>query len=164
MNYIEAKLILRYFFQILPQKNIINGEHDFNALDQALGMLRCPIYSLLASILHLENVSFEKSDTDSAQIAEDSSDSFECAANLLKISNVELKDALLNRKLTVHCQNNSESCTMPNDILMAARTKDSIMKNIYNALFKFLIENLNQFRFAKPQKYIGILDIAGFGK
>lgn len=157
--------MLRYFFQILPPKNIIKSEHDFNALDQALGMyLNMPIYSLLAAILHLGNVSFENGDTDSAQIAEDSSESFECAANLLKISNEELKDALLNRKSTVHCQNDSESCTMPNDILMAARTKNSIMKHIYNALFEFLIENLNEFYFAEPQKYIGILDIAGFGK
>lgn len=63
-----------FFFQILPPKNIIKGEHDFNALDQALGMLRCPIYSLLAAILHLGNLSFENGDTNSAQIAEDSSE------------------------------------------------------------------------------------------
>lgn len=148
----------------MPPKTIINCEDDFSALDQALGIWSRPIYRLLAAILHMGNVNFENNDSGCAQIAETSNESFECAANLLKISNTQLKNALLCRKFTVERQDNSEHYTMPNDIIMAARTKETIMKQIYHGLFEFLIGKINESSHTKSQKYIGILDIAGFGK
>lgn len=106
------------------------------------------------------NVNFENDDSGYAQIAENSNESFECAANLLKMSKTQLKDALLNRTFKVL----SDSCTMQNDVVMATRTKKSMMKQIYDALFQFLIEKINEFGDTKSQKCISILDIAGFGK
>lgn len=144
----------------MPPKTAVNGEDDFNALDQALGNVKLPIYGLLAAILHMGNVNFENDDSGYAQIAENSNESFECTANLLKMSKTQLKDALLNRTFTVL----SDSCTMQNDVVMATRTKKSMMKQICDALFQFLIEKINEFGDTKSQKCISILDIAGFGK
>lgn len=150
--HLKNELKLTNSFKVLPPNTIINTEDDFYALDKALSMLRCPIYNLLAAILHLGNVNFENDESGCAQVTEDSNESFECAANLLKISNAQLKNALLSRNLTVHRLNNTESCTMPNDIGMAARTRDSIMKQVYHSLFRFLIENLNEFHQQKTPK------------
>lgn len=144
----------------MPPKSTVFSEDTFNALDQALGTMRLPIYRLLAAILHMGNVNFENNDSSYAQITKNSNESFECAANLLKIDSIHLRNALLSRKFTV----NSDNYTILNDALMAERTKKSIMKQIYNALFQFLIDNINGSCGTNFQNCINILDIAGFGK
>lgn len=53
---------------------------------------------------------------------------------------------------------------MPINVYEAMRTRDSIAKHIYKNLFQFLIRVMNSTQL-EPEtlKYIGILDIAGFG-
>lgn len=128
-----------------------------------MGILGLPIYTLLAAILHMGNVKFENNDLGYAQIAENSKESFQYAANLLKINNTRLKDALLSRNITMPCRNHSENLKVQNNMFMAARTRDSIIKQLYTAVFQFLVKNINEIPNQRSNECIGILDIAGFG-
>lgn len=125
-----------------------------------MGPFNSHIYRLLAAILHLGNVNFESEELGYAQIAVISSKALELSANLLGLSKTELKDAILNRTFTTH----SDCITMRNDVLMAISTRNSIMKQLYNAMFQFLIDNINKNCDTKFEKSIDILDMAGFGK
>lgn len=47
----------------------------------------------------------------------------------------------------------------------ARRARDAMAKAIYSRLFDYIVARINQaIPFAKSTAYIGVLDIAGFGK
>lgn len=93
--------------KILPAKSTILG-NSFNALNSALSGLqsqtsnmRQAIYAILAAILHLGNVCFSSNDEGFARINDDSKQSLQNAADLLRIDTHELNRIFLERTMSV---------------------------------------------------------------
>lgn len=97
--------------KILPAKGMYtNLKHNFVKLDSALdglgphiSKIRPSIYAILAAILHLGNVNFNKNDQGYAQINkdDDSNESIQYASDQLKIESSHLERVLLQRTITV---------------------------------------------------------------
>ncbi|XP_055309914.1 myosin heavy chain 95F-like [Sitodiplosis mosellana] len=157
-------------FALLPLKEMCtDSENNFGALDCALDGLgtqisnmRPSIYAILASILHLGNVTFSTNDEGFAQINanDDSKRSIQYAADLLKIDLNELERVLLQQTITIS-SNRKDSVLIQFDQLSAMRTRDSLIKIIYSELFRSLVETINGTP-VESQQCIAILDIAGF--
>lgn len=91
--------------KILPPKSIPSS--SFDALDCALCSLgisdtqRNSIYGLMASILHLGNIKFEKNDLGYAQICTESNPSLEFVADILETNSKQLEKVFLERSLSI---------------------------------------------------------------
>ncbi|XP_073090813.1 unconventional myosin-XV [Manis javanica] len=118
------------------------------------------IFRILASILHLGNVYFEKYETDVQEVASVvSAREIQAAAELLQISPEGLQKALT-FKVTETVR---EKIFTPLTVESAVDARDAIAKVLYALLFSWLITRVNAL--VSPQQgtlSIAILDIYGF--
>uniref|UniRef100_A0A286XER4 Unconventional myosin-XV n=1 Tax=Cavia porcellus TaxID=10141 RepID=A0A286XER4_CAVPO len=118
------------------------------------------IFRILASILHLGNVYFEKYETDTQEVASVvSAREIQAVAELLQISPEGLQKAIT-FKVT---ETMREKIFTPLTVESAVDARDAIAKVLYSLLFGWLIARVNAL--VSPQQdtlSIAILDIYGF--
>lgn len=166
---------------------------DFLVLDGALARLgmsdneRLQIYTTVAAVLHLGNIEFEENPEDTrggCRVAGSKEKSLNIAANLLEIDGMELRQALVSRVMQssrggvkgtvimyeeigceiVKCVN-CVDFRVPLKVYEANNARDALAKAIYSNLFDYIVNRINQsIPFQASSYYIGVLDIAGFGK
>lgn len=152
---------------------IIDDYDHFQKLDQALTRLglsdekKFEIYSLVAVVLHLGNISFEEMPDDvrgGCQVSEASEKSLKISSQLLGVDETELRQALVSRVMQ------SKGGGFKGTVIMvqlkiheANSARDALAKAIYSRLFDRVVAIINQsIPFQASNYYIGVLDIAGF--
>ncbi|KAG6471144.1 hypothetical protein ZIOFF_072245 [Zingiber officinale] len=120
------------------------------------------IFSVVAAILHLGNISFEKgNETDSSKLKdEQSAYHLKTAAELLMADEKALENSLMKRVIATP----DGKITKPLDPQSAALSRDALAKTVYSRLFDWLVNKINSSIGQDPNaKYIiGVLDIYGF--
>lgn len=154
-------------------KDKINFKLMFEALEtcQIDQNNRKDLLKIVASILHLGNIQFDKNSGQNGQnefkisADEDSQKALKYFCLLLDLSQNEVEKALTNKKLRVLAVEDVES---PLSVDQANYARNSFAKNIYERLFDWIINIVNQaMRPADPKdenngNSLGILDIYGF--
>lgn len=114
------------------------------------------IFSILAAVLHLGNTGFEGKDN--VDIKKGSNVAL--IAKLLKVDQNVLTKSLTKRSITV----NNQTTVIDLKLEQANDNKDTLSKTLYEKLFSYLIDMLNQAiqEKATDKNWVGILDIFGF--
>ncbi|EEF44325.1 myosin XI, putative [Ricinus communis] len=120
------------------------------------------IFRVVAAILHLGNVEFEKGDeADSSQPKDDNSRfHLKMAAELFMCDGKSLEDSLCKRVIVTR----DESITKSLDPAAATVNRDALAKIVYSRLFDWLVNKINNSIGQDPdsKSLIGVLDIYGF--
>lgn len=154
---------------------LLDDLDDFTELDKALVRMglsdneRLQIYSTVAAVLHLGNIEFEDNPDDArggCQVASSKERSLLIASKLLDIDPSDLKQALVSRVMQSSRGGLKGTVIMvPLKIYEANNARDALAKAIYSNLFDYIVNRINQsIPFQASSYYIGVLDIAGFGK
>ncbi|EFA75546.1 class VII unconventional myosin [Heterostelium album PN500] len=146
----------------------INDAEDFEHVRYAMSVLGLPedkqdtIFAILAAILHLGNLQFEKYEktpgAEGSRVV--NQDILKIVANLLQLDPVKLETCLTIRHVLIKGQN----FVIPLKMNEAEDTRDSFSKALYGNVFNWLVTFINS-RIHKPQPnstFIGVLDIFGF--
>ncbi|KAJ7992012.1 hypothetical protein DPEC_G00274170 [Dallia pectoralis] len=143
-----------------------NDQEDFLRLLAAMEILhftpgdQAAIFRVLASILHLGNVYFQKHEADGQEVASVvSAQEIRVVAELLQISPEGLQKAITH-KVT---ETMRERIFTPLTVENAVDARDAVAKILYSLLFHWLTRKIN--RQVYPPNHtpsIGILDIYGF--
>ncbi|KAM7206724.1 myosin-1 [Rhypophila sp. PSN 637] len=117
------------------------------------------IFRMLAAILWTGNLVFKEGDDGYAAVTDQSVVDF--LAYLLEVDPASLVHAITIRILTPR---NGEVIESPANVAQATATRDALAKAIYNNLFDWIVERINQSLKARQAttNSIGILDIYGF--
>ncbi|KAM7188732.1 myosin-1 [Naviculisporaceae sp. PSN 640] len=117
------------------------------------------IFRMLAAILWTGNLVFREGDDGYAAVSDQSVVDF--LAYLLEVDPASLVHAITIRILTPR---NGEVIESPANVAQATATRDALAKAIYNNLFDWIVERINQSLKARQAttNTIGILDIYGF--
>ncbi|KAK4105669.1 hypothetical protein N658DRAFT_492154 [Parathielavia hyrcaniae] len=117
------------------------------------------IFRMLAAILWTGNLVFREDDSGYAAVSDESVVDF--LAYLLEVDPSRLVHAITIRILTPR---NGEVIESPANVAQATATRDALAKAIYNNLFDWIVERINQSLRARQAtaNTVGILDIYGF--
>ncbi|XP_019876972.2 myosin-VIIa-like isoform X2 [Aethina tumida] len=144
-----------------------NEEQEFNDIQSAMKVLNFTetetsnIYTLLAAILHLGNLSFKTgsaTNTDSSEVAD--AGLLDKIAKLLGTNKSDLGKALTTKTIGVH----GDRVTSLLSKEQAQESKNAFVKGIYGKMFVMIVDKINKAISLKqtPYKKIGVLDIFGF--
>lgn len=127
------------------------------------------VFQIIAGILHLGNIEFEEDVEDSkggCMVSPSSIPSLKMAANLLGVKFTELEQGLISRMMQLsRGETAGTAIQVPLKEREAANARDALTKSIYNRLFDEIVASINKsIPFTDSINYIGVLDIAGFGK
>ncbi|TPX37698.1 hypothetical protein SmJEL517_g00731 [Synchytrium microbalum] len=159
------------YYRYLNQSNCVkvsgvNDASDFKEVRDAmksvgLGQTEITdILHLLAGVLHIGNLEFTDGSKDVLSKVSNH-EVLAIAAGILKVQPAQLEKALVNRTIFT----NNERISTPLKPNEAALARDSLAKNIYARMFKWIIARLNEnlaSSEAKSSNTIGVLDIYGF--
>ncbi|KAL1122308.1 hypothetical protein AAG570_003713 [Ranatra chinensis] len=152
---------------------MLDDVEDFANMDQALSRLgltsheKLEIYSMVAAVLHLGNVSFEENTEGTkggSKVNSSSEASLTMAASLLSVDVSELRQALVNKVMMTNRGGPKGTVIMvPLKVYEANNARDALAKAIYSKLFDYIVSRINKsIPFKASSYYIGVLDIAGF--
>ncbi|XP_050216966.1 myosin-6-like isoform X2 [Mercurialis annua] len=120
------------------------------------------IFRVVAAILHLGNVEFEKGDESDSSEPKDDKSRFhlKTAAELFMCDEKSLEDSLCKRVIVTR----DETITKSLDPAAATVNRDALAKIVYSRLFDWLVNNINNSIGQDPnsKSLIGVLDIYGF--
>ncbi|KAI5597006.1 hypothetical protein BDE02_02G039400 [Populus trichocarpa] len=120
------------------------------------------IFRVVAAILHLGNINFEKDEDIDSAVVKDEQSLFhlQMTADLLMCDPLSLEDALCKRVMITP----EEIIKRSLDPHAAAVSRDGLAKTIYSRLFEWLVDKINVSIGQDPNSkcLIGILDIYGF--
>ncbi|KAL4487054.1 hypothetical protein ABPG72_001506 [Tetrahymena utriculariae] len=148
------------FKGILNSFNIMKFEED----------LQNSIFKILSAILHLGNIQFSKQSFSegSSPCTVVNEDVLQIVSSLLDINLADLKKALLYKTIVAM----NEVYHKPADAISCHHAKNTLSKALYDNLFNWLVNKLNQIIKPNQQNYntastsnnnmIGLLDIFGF--
>ncbi|KAL0131777.1 hypothetical protein PUN28_002966 [Cardiocondyla obscurior] len=152
---------------------ILDDVEGFNAIDQAFTRLgltdaeRMEIYTMVAAVLHLGNITFEDNPEDTkggCRITADSNKAVTISAKLLEVDPEELRQALVSKVMQTSRGGIKGTVIMvPLKVYEANNARDALSKAIYSKLFDHIVSRINKsIPFKASSYYIGVLDIAGF--
>ena len=121
------------------------------------------IFRMLSCILWLGNVDFIEDDNSVTVIADPSVTAY--AAYLMGVQQPDLDKALTTKVVESRFgSSGGESFESPLNRVQALATRDTLAKAIYNTLFEWIVERVNQSLVSQGEsaKSVGILDIYGF--
>ncbi|MQL83467.1 hypothetical protein Taro_015960, partial [Colocasia esculenta] len=120
------------------------------------------IFRVIAAILHLGNIDFEKGKEIDSSVPKDDKSKFhlQTTADLLMCDSKALEDALCKRVMVTP----EEVIQRTLDPLGAAVSRDGLAKTLYSRLFDWLVDKINVSIGQDPnsKSLIGVLDIYGF--
>jgi len=151
----------------------INDNADFKTVVKALDELgftaqdRNSMWKVISSILHLGNVSFaeDPSSKGGKVMVANNSDAITKVANQLQCDVNFLKKALVSRSISTGVGKRGSVINIPLDMNQAVFTRDALAKAIYERLFQWLVEKINDRLACKTpgsKLVMGVLDIYGF--
>lgn len=138
--------------------------YDFEA-EEIIG-----IFSILAGLLHLSNLTFKEVETDAGVKAEvEDEAALELAAETLGVESSSLAQLLTSRSMDV-AGSNGTKVVLRLEVKEAVYARDASIKAIYENLFSMIVSRLNEslsngqgnLRKNTDLSFIGILDIYGF--
>ncbi|KAG8194895.1 hypothetical protein JTE90_029186 [Oedothorax gibbosus] len=146
---------------------------NFLALDKALsnmglsGSERQDIYTVVAAVLHLGNVTFEDNPDDckgGCRLAPGAAEILTIIGSLLGVDSQYLRQSLLSRVMQTSKGGAKGTIYMvPLKVHEAQNARDALAKALYSKLFDFIVQCINKsIPFSSSSYYIGVLDIAGF--
>lgn len=149
----------------------IDDGHDFNETLRAMDIIglseseQDDIFRMLAAILWIGNISFVENEEGNAAVRDENVTNF--VAYLLQVDSELLKKSIVERIIeTSHGMRRGSTYHVPLNIVQAIAVRDALAKGIYNNLFEWIVERVNQSLKEPLQKFekksIGILDIYGF--
>ncbi|KYQ93669.1 myosin IF [Tieghemostelium lacteum] len=153
----------------------INDQRDFKLVEQALESLKWTeenldsLWRMLSAILLIGNIEFqadaEKVNVDAVQIQ--NPEVLKKVASLLHCNSLVLEKALISRSLTTGAGKRQSSIKVLLNPTQARETRDSFAKVLYDRLFSFVVEKINEtigngIDQKQIESIIGILDIYGF--
>ncbi|XP_032673901.1 myosin heavy chain 95F isoform X2 [Odontomachus brunneus] len=152
---------------------ILDDVEGFNAIDQAFTRLgltdaeRMEIYTMVAAVLHLGNITFEDNPEDTkggSRITGSSEKAVMASAKLLGVDPEELRQALVSKVMQTSRGGIKGTVIMvPLKVYEANNARDALAKAIYSKLFDHIVARINKsIPFKASSYYIGVLDIAGF--
>ncbi|ESO09899.1 hypothetical protein HELRODRAFT_190322 [Helobdella robusta] len=175
----ERFLFIKYFIFLLLNDYpwlSMDAEHEINEFDRlknamtAVGFtagIQQRLFTVLSAILNIGNIEFKKQ-IEAGRHDESTSISnmkqLQIVSNLLKVTEKSLLEALTKRRTMA----GGETVVMANKIDEAVSTRNATAKCLYNALFDWIVYQINAVLLAKHdlsklmRKYIGVLDIFGF--
>ncbi|XP_020231511.1 myosin-9 isoform X2 [Cajanus cajan] len=160
-------------FHYLNQSNCydlvgVNAAQEYLSTKRAMDIVgisqeeQDAIFRVVASILHLGNIKFAKSEDTDSSVLEDEESKFhlQITAELLMCDPVALEGALLERVMVTP----EEIIKRSLDPLGAAVSRDGLAKMLYSRLFDWLVHKINSSIGQDPSSkcLIGVLDIYGF--
>lgn len=160
-----------------PQLDDVN---DFTECDKAMDQIgltldeKMNIYLTVAAVLHIGNIEFEE-DPDSSKggckvgsgvSSRPGPKSIQIVAQMLGLDADELEKALISRVMQAHRGGKLGTVIMvPLKVTEAQNARDALAKAIYIKLFDYIVSRINKaIPFGSSTNFIGLLDIAGFGK
>lgn len=157
----------------------INDAHNFRNLCKALHFVgigddvQQELFSIVAGLLHLGNVSFIEQETSEGIVSSIDMDNEEViislanAAELLGVQAGELRDCMLMRRIATRGARRGSIYYVKRDVRTALYSRDTISKTIYEHVFNWLMVqcaralDYDSAR-ADVTPYIGVLDVFGF--
>ncbi|CCI41801.1 unnamed protein product [Albugo candida] len=157
----------------------INDAHNFRNLCKALHFvgigddIQQELFSIVAGLLHLGNVSFIEQETSEGIVSSIDMDNEEVitslanAAELLGVQAGELRDCMLMRRIATRGARRGSIYYVKRDVRTALYSRDTISKTIYEHVFNWLMVqcaralDYDSAR-ADVTPYIGVLDVFGF--
>eukprot|EP01104_Vermistella_antarctica_P012194 TRINITY_DN3483_c1_g1_i1.p1 TRINITY_DN3483_c1_g1~~TRINITY_DN3483_c1_g1_i1.p1 ORF type:complete len:1243 (+),score=432.95 TRINITY_DN3483_c1_g1_i1:355-4083(+) len=122
------------------------------------------IFRILAAVMWLGNIEFKEDAREHAKVTDQSVLDF--AAGLLGVPPSMLKTALEIREVeTKHGLQRGTTYKVPLNNVQAYASKDALAKNVYSALFNWIVDRVNRSLEVTPGPdwmTIGVLDIYGF--
>uniref|UniRef100_A0A8V5H8F6 Unconventional myosin-VI n=1 Tax=Melopsittacus undulatus TaxID=13146 RepID=A0A8V5H8F6_MELUD len=128
---------------------LLDDHGDFNRMCTAMKKIglddaeKLDLFRVVAGVLHLGNIDFEEAGSTSGgcTVGPRSEPALECCATLLGLDREDLR------------------------VEQANNARDALAKTVYSHLFDHVVNRVNQcFPFETSSFFIGVLDIAGFGK
>ncbi|KAL3147636.1 hypothetical protein ABBQ38_014686 [Trebouxia sp. C0009 RCD-2024] len=125
---------------------------------------RDSVLAIVASVLHLGNISFQQGDMDNAELLDEKSeDAMYIVSDLMQVTPDQLMTALTTRAI----ETMGERIVKRLDAAAASVSRDALAKNLYAKLFDWLVAAINRKISAigsgqRSERTIGILDIYGF--
>lgn len=162
----------QYIYTSASQCTAVENMDDVEEFNETLNAMRTigltkseqdQIFRALAAILWIGNISFVENEAGNAEIRDKSVTTF--VAYLLEVQEELLIKALIERIIeTTHGAKRGSTYHSPLNIIQATAVRDALAKAIYNNLFEWIVERVNNSLQAFPgaDKSIGILDIYGF--
>lgn len=154
----------------------LDDARDFLECDRSMDQIglsaddKMNIYLTVAAVLHIGNIEFEE-DPDSSKggcrvSAGRGEQSLEMVAKMLGLDRGELEKALISRVMQAHRAGKMGTVIMvPLKVSEAQNARDALAKAIYTKLFDHIVGCINKaIPFSASTSFIGLLDIAGFGK
>ena len=152
---------------------MLDDANDFKVVDQDLANIgmsdgeRLSVYTTIATVLHIGNISFEDDPDDNrggCRITDKSEGSLTTTASLMGLDADELRRALTARVMQATKGGYKGTVIMvPLKIHEASSARDALAKSLYSRLFDHIVMKINQgIPFQSSSYYIGVLDIAGF--
>lgn len=126
------------------------------------------IYSIVAAVLHLGNVTFEDDLEDSkggCRVSASSEQSLKTAARLCGLDKDQLRQSLVSRIMSTSRGGHKGTIYMVQlSALQAQAARDALAKAIYSKLFDHIVTKIvnKTIPFTSSSYYIGVLDVAGF--
>lgn len=152
---------------------MLDDYKNFQSLDRDLGNIglssgdRMSVYTTIAAILHIGNISFEDDPDDNrggCRVTDKSEQSLQTTADLMGLDCDELRRALTARVMQATKGGYKGTVIMvPLKVHEASSARDALSKALYSHVFDYIVHRINQsIPFKSSAYYIGVLDIAGF--
>ena len=129
---------------------------------------KASIYGVVAGVLHLGNVEFEEEGgaRGGGRVCPRSEPPLAAAAALLGVDAADLRLALVSRLMQSSRGGVKGTAIMvPLKTYEACNARDALAKAVYSRLFDYIVRRINEsIPSSASAYYIGVLDIAGFGK
>ncbi|KAL3603525.1 hypothetical protein D5086_004384 [Populus alba] len=150
-----TKMLMRYLAYLGGHSGAEGRTVEQQVLEDA-------IFRVVAAILHLGNINFDKDEDIDSAVVKDEQSLFhlQMTAELLMCDPLSLEDALCKRVMITP----EEIIKRSLDPHAAAVSRDGLAKTIYSRLFEWLVDKINVSIGQDPNSkcLIGILDIYGF--